>query len=599
MRIQFPHFGTTAGGVLASTLLWSIATLAQAETSIFGTPPTTVQANRYYGFQSWATDNDNRPIRYGIMNKPSWATFNEKYGHLYGVPTAANAGTYKGIVIYATDGVSNASLPAFNIQVTSTGTSGGGTTTPPTPTVTIKGTPATTVVQNTAYSFQASATDTSHRTISFSVVNKPSWAAFNSQSGTLSGTPTAANVGTYTSILIAATDGLATAALPAFSIQVTAPASTGGSTGGTPTGGGTTGGGTTGGGTSGGTGTGGPSAVSNLQLVNQGGPGNSTDSGKTGSLSNYQQISWAAATPGANPIVSYNIYRNGTLYANTTGLTYSDTKATNSNVTNWATPATIYSYNVAAVDSQGNVGPLAAQMSMYGYQHGKSNWSNGDLSYDGVQTDYASTGGNPQGGTYDISSVFAVGGGFLPTADAPQCPVWDCEIGAFNYFTIDINPGPIVSPYVQLITQARLPPGDDGSWANGLNIFAYGPAPKANTWATYKVPLKALHFGVSSFTGSISGSKLTVTAVSSQGMGAVDADGYVTGPGVPAGTYVTAYGQTGSIGTFTVAGPGINSGTSVPSETMTFQRTNLYKFGLQPNTDPVTMYWNNFGFTVN
>ncbi|MDB6014650.1 MAG: Calx-beta domain protein [Gammaproteobacteria bacterium] len=349
----------------------------------------------------------------------------------------------------------------------------------------------------------------------------------------------------------------------------------------------------------GGTGSGGPSTVDNLQLVNEGGPGNSTDTGHTGSLTNYQQISWAAATPGANPIASYNIYRNGALYDNTTALSYTDTNAPNSNVPNWSAPATVYSYNVAAVDTQGNVGPLATQMSMYAYQDGHSNWSNGDLTYGGAVTIYASTAGNPQGGTYDVSTVFATGGGFLPTADAPQCPVWDCEIGAFNYFTIDINPGPIVSPYVQLITQARLPPGDDGAWANGLNVFNYGPAPQPNTWATYKVPLKALHIGISTFTGSISGTTLTVTAVSSQGMGAVDADGFVTGPGVPAGTYVTQFGQVGSIGTFTIAGPGINSGTSVPSETMTFQRTNLYKFGLQPNSNPVTMYWNNFGFTVN
>ena len=350
---------------------------------------------------------------------------------------------------------------------------------------------------------------------------------------------------------------------------------------------------------SGGAASGGPSAVTNLMLINEGGPANSVYYGLTGSLTNYQRISWSAAEPGAHPIPSYNIYRDGVLYANTTGLSYADTNAPNSNVTNWASPATVYSYNVAAVDTQGNVGPLASQMSMYGYQNGKSNWSNSDLTYGGAVTNYLSTAGNPQRSTNDVSTVFAVGGGFLPTANAPECPEWDCEIGAFNYLTIDINPGLLVSSFVQFIVQARLPPGDDGSWANGLNVFNYGPAPVANTWATYKIPLKALHVGISTFTGSISGTTLTVTAVSSQGMGAVDADGYVTGPGVPAGTYVTAYSQAASIGTFTIAGPGINSSTSVPSETMTFQRTNLYKFGLQPNTVPVTMYWNNFGFTVN
>ena len=219
------------------------------------------------------------------------------------------------------------------------------------------------------------------------------------------------------------------------------------------------------------------------------------------------------------------------------------------------------------------------------------------MSYGGAVTNFESTAGNPQGGTYDVSTVFATGGGFLPYATGPECPPWDCEIGAFKYFTIDINPGPVVSPFTQLIFQARLPPGDNSAYANAFNVFDYGPAPRANTWATYKVPLSVLHFGVSQFTGSISGTTLTVTAVPSGGF--VDSDGFITAPGVPAGTYVTSYHQAASIGTFTIAGPGITPSTSVPSETMTFQRTNLYKFGLQPETDPVTLYLNNFGFTTN
>jgi hypothetical protein len=64
-------------------------------------------------------------VTYSIANKPSWATFDTKYGHLYGVPTAANVGTYKNIVISASDGVSNASLAAFSITVTGPGSSSG------------------------------------------------------------------------------------------------------------------------------------------------------------------------------------------------------------------------------------------------------------------------------------------------------------------------------------------------------------------------------------------------------------------------------------------------------------------------------------------
>jgi hypothetical protein len=346
----------------------------------------------------------------------------------------------------------------------------------------------------------------------------------------------------------------------------------------------------------GGAGSGGPSAVTNLQLINQGGPGNAVRS-NAGSLTNYQQISWNAASPGANPIASYNIYRNGVLYANTSALTYVDAAATNSNSPTWAKIATVYNYNVAAVDTQGNVGPQAAQMSAYSYRNGVSNWSNADLSYGGAATNenYSSTAGNPQGGPFDISVVFA-NGGFQPVADAPQAPTWDMEIGAFNYFVIDINPGPTISNYVEIGLVSRLPPGDVFPWTDGLNIFDYGPAPVANKWATYKIPLKAFNMGIGSFTGSISGATLTVTAVSS---GGVDAGGFVSGPGVPAGTYIVGYGQRASIGTFTVAGPGISAATSVPSTQLTYQRTSLYKFFIQPQTNPVTMYFNNMAFTVN
>lgn len=133
MRTLFAFSGKVAGGLVASSLL---AMSAHATTWIYGTPTTSVKENYWYGFQSWSKDNDGKAITYGIKNKPSWASFDTKYGHLYGIPAAANVGTYSNIVIYATDGVSSASLPAFSITVTGKPASGGGTTTPPPPTAT-------------------------------------------------------------------------------------------------------------------------------------------------------------------------------------------------------------------------------------------------------------------------------------------------------------------------------------------------------------------------------------------------------------------------------------------------------------------------------
>jgi len=132
MRTLFAFFGKTGGGLLASALLaMSLSSVSHATTTITGTPATSVLVNGYYGFQSWATDNDGRAVTYSIKNKPAWATFDTKYGHLYGIPTAAYVGTYSSIVISASDGLSSASLPAFSITVkgTASGSTGGTTTT--------------------------------------------------------------------------------------------------------------------------------------------------------------------------------------------------------------------------------------------------------------------------------------------------------------------------------------------------------------------------------------------------------------------------------------------------------------------------------------
>jgi hypothetical protein len=130
MRTPLLTSGKAGGGLFAGAILaLSFATITHASTTISGTPATSVAATRYYGFQSWATDTDSKALTYSIANKPTWATFDTKYGHLYGVPSAANVGKYSNIVITASDGVSKASLPAFAITVTgssgSTGSTGG------------------------------------------------------------------------------------------------------------------------------------------------------------------------------------------------------------------------------------------------------------------------------------------------------------------------------------------------------------------------------------------------------------------------------------------------------------------------------------------
>jgi hypothetical protein len=60
--------------------------------------------------------------------------------------------------------------------------------------------------------------------VSYSIENKPSWASFSIATGALSGTPSSADVGTYSGIVISGSDGVESAATAPFSITVQAGA---------------------------------------------------------------------------------------------------------------------------------------------------------------------------------------------------------------------------------------------------------------------------------------------------------------------------------------------------------------------------------------
>lgn len=91
----------------------------------------------------------------------------------------------------------------------------------------ISGTPATTVVERDLYSFTPTASDADVGVggqLTFSIVNMPSWATFNTTTGVLSGRPPRGTAGNYTGIVIRVSDDndVTFVSLPAFAIQVTA-----------------------------------------------------------------------------------------------------------------------------------------------------------------------------------------------------------------------------------------------------------------------------------------------------------------------------------------------------------------------------------------
>ena len=176
--------------------------------TISGAPATSVGAGANYSFRPTASDPDGNAISFSIQNAPGWAQFSTATGQLSGTPTAA--GTFSNIRITVTDGNLSASLPVFAIAVT-----GAANRAP-----TITGTPATTVQSGGTYSFQPTGNDPDGNTLTYSIANRPSWATFNTSTGRLSGTPTAANAGTYSNIAISVSDGSLNASLASFAITV-------------------------------------------------------------------------------------------------------------------------------------------------------------------------------------------------------------------------------------------------------------------------------------------------------------------------------------------------------------------------------------------
>lgn len=86
---------------------------------------------------------------------------------------------------------------------------------------TISGSPAVSVAAGRGYSFVPSATDSDGDSLKFTISSKPSWAAFDVNTGRLSGTPSGSNVGSYEEIEIGVTDGTASTTLAQFAITVT------------------------------------------------------------------------------------------------------------------------------------------------------------------------------------------------------------------------------------------------------------------------------------------------------------------------------------------------------------------------------------------
>lgn len=201
--------GATSSSLSAFSIVVNVSIPNNSAPVITGTPAASVAEDSAYLFQPVASDTDGDTLTFSVSNKPSWASFNPSTGRLSGTPRNNDVRTYSNIKINVSDGAASASTGAFSITVSNTNDAPA-----------ISGSPATGVDEDSAYSFQPSATDPDGDKLTFNISNKPAWASFNSGTGRLSGTPGNSDVGLYSSITIRVSDGALSASLGSFSIRV-------------------------------------------------------------------------------------------------------------------------------------------------------------------------------------------------------------------------------------------------------------------------------------------------------------------------------------------------------------------------------------------
>jgi hypothetical protein len=215
------NVGTTSGIVISvsdgtetvslAAFAITVATTAPVNRAptISGTPGTSVTVAQAYNFRPTASDPDGNTLQYSITGKPSWLTFSATTGRLNGTPAPADVGSSR-MTITVSDGTLSASLPAFTLQVNAAANL------PPI----ISGSPPLVATVGTAYSFMPTASDPEGATLTFSILNKPTWLTFSSSNGALTGTPSAGDVGTTAAMTITASDGSVLSSLAPFAIVV-------------------------------------------------------------------------------------------------------------------------------------------------------------------------------------------------------------------------------------------------------------------------------------------------------------------------------------------------------------------------------------------
>jgi Putative Ig domain len=154
-----------------------------------------------------ATDGSAGSLTYSVTSLPTGATFNSSERRFSWTPDYSQSGNFN-VEFVVSDGVYSDS-ETISIAVSNTNR-----------VPEISGNPASTVMATATFSFAPTTVDPDGDNLTFTVENQPSWAAFSSEDGRLSGVPDDSHVGTFSNIKINVSDGQVTASLSPFAITV-------------------------------------------------------------------------------------------------------------------------------------------------------------------------------------------------------------------------------------------------------------------------------------------------------------------------------------------------------------------------------------------
>ncbi|MGB2106088.1 MAG: hypothetical protein ACPHVV_02455, partial [Porticoccaceae bacterium] len=150
-----------------------------------GNPEKKIMQDEFYIFTPLVKDIERNKLKFFIKNKPNWANFDSRTGSLSGRPENLDVGISKNITISVMDSNDRkVTLAPFAIEVINTNDK-----------PSISGTPDETIELGKVYKFTPKVKDIdldiAKDTLLFSITNKPRWATFNQQTGTLTGNPIA------------------------------------------------------------------------------------------------------------------------------------------------------------------------------------------------------------------------------------------------------------------------------------------------------------------------------------------------------------------------------------------------------------------------